>query len=57
MKNILTSIVNPAQDTYTTIDYLEPNIELRCQLPMIDPGGGGVNVARVIHRLREITTD
>ncbi len=38
MKNILSSIVNQAQDTYTTIDYLEPNIKLKCQLPMIDPG-------------------
>jgi 6-phosphofructokinase 2 len=51
MKKIITLTVNPALDTYTTIDHLEPNIKLRCQLPMIDPGGGGVNVARVIHRL------
>jgi 6-phosphofructokinase 2 len=51
MKNIITLTVNPALDTYTTIDHLEPNIKLRCQPPMIDPGGGGVNVARVIHRL------
>jgi 6-phosphofructokinase 2 len=51
MKNIITLTVNPALDTYTTIDRLEPNKKLRCQPPMIDPGGGGVNVARVIHRL------
>ena len=51
MKNIITLTVNPALDTYTTIDCLEPNKKLRCQSPMIDPGGGGVNVARVIHCL------
>ncbi|MCJ7757172.1 MAG: 1-phosphofructokinase family hexose kinase [Gillisia sp.] len=51
MKNIITLTVNPALDSYTTIDHLEPNKKLRCQPPMIDPGGGGVNVARVIHRL------
>jgi len=51
MKNIITLTVNPALDTYTTIDHLEPDKKLRCQPPMIDPGGGGVNVARVIHRL------
>lgn len=51
MKKIITLTVNPALDTYTTIERLEPNKKLRCHPPMIDPGGGGVNVARVIHRL------
>ena len=48
---IITLTVNPALDIYSTTDRLEPNEKLRCNKPLIDPGGGGVNVSRVIKRL------
>ena len=48
---IVTLTVNPALDVYTSIDHLEPNKKLRCEQPQLDPGGGGVNVSRVIQRL------
>ncbi len=48
---IVTLTVNPALDIYTSIDHMEPNGKLRCKEPKIDPGGGGVNVSRVIRRL------
>jgi len=51
MKNIITLTLNPALDTYTMVEHMEPEKKLRCIAPIIDPGGGGVNVARVIHRL------
>ncbi|MDQ3192895.1 MAG: 1-phosphofructokinase family hexose kinase [Bacteroidota bacterium] len=48
---IVTLTVNPALDIYTTIDHLESNKKLRCEQPQMHPGGGGVNVSRVIQRL------
>lgn len=48
---ILTLTVNPALDIYTTVDHIEPSEKLRCEAPTKDPGGGGVNVSRVIKRL------
>ncbi|GHA37720.1 phosphofructokinase [Salinimicrobium marinum] len=48
---ILTLTVNPALDIYTTVEHIESNEKLRCKAPKNDPGGGGVNVSRVIKRL------
>lgn len=48
---IITLTVNPALDIYSTTEKLEPNEKLRCKAPLIDPGGGGINVSRVIKRL------
>lgn len=48
---ILTLTANPALDLYTTTNHLEPSIKMRCKKAKIDPGGGGVNVSRVIKRL------
>lgn len=48
---IITLTTNPALDIYSTTEKLEPNEKLRCEKPLIDPGGGGVNVSRVIKRL------
>ncbi|MCC8358998.1 1-phosphofructokinase family hexose kinase [Salinimicrobium sediminilitoris] len=48
---IITLTVNPALDIYSTTEKFEPNEKLRCEKPLIDPGGGGVNVSRVIKRL------
>lgn len=43
--------LNPALDVSTATDTVRPIHKLRCDAPAIDPGGGGINVARVIHRL------
>ena len=48
---IITLTVNPALDVYTTTANLEPDIKMRCEKAKRDPGGGGVNVSRVIKRL------
>lgn len=51
MADILTLTMNPAIDIYTSIDKVVPNHKLRCAAAQTHPGGGGINVARVIHRL------
>lgn len=48
---IITLTANPALDIYSTTEKFEPNEKLRCEKPLIDPGGGGINVSRVIKRL------
>lgn len=48
---ILTVTLNPALDLSARIDRLEAGPKLRLDTPVVEPGGGGVNVARVIHTL------
>lgn len=48
---ILTVTVNPALDISTTTDQVLSGHKLRCGPSRLDPGGGGVNVARVVQRL------
>jgi len=43
--------MNPCVDLSAEIDRLEPIKKLRCSMSRWDPGGGGINVARVIHIL------
>ena len=51
MPNILTLTMNPALDVCTSIDKVVPTHKLRCAGAITHPGGGGINVARVLHRL------
>lgn len=51
MAVILTLTPNPAIDVATSVERLEPARKLRCSPERRDPGGGGINVARVAHRL------
>lgn len=51
MPRILTLTLNPALDVSTAIDRVEPVHKMRCGEPSQHPGGGGINVARVLHRL------
>ena len=51
MAHILTLTMNPAIDTSTSVDNVQPARKLRCGPARRDPGGGGVNVARVAARL------
>lgn len=48
---ILTLTLNPALDIYSRVDKIVPEEKLRCEKAKTDPGGGGVNVSRVIKRL------
>jgi 6-phosphofructokinase 2 len=51
MHEIVTITINPAVDIFVNVSRLEPARKLRCSAPKRDPGGGGINVARVVHRL------
>jgi 6-phosphofructokinase 2 len=51
MPRILTLTLNPALDVATAIDRVEPVHKMRCGAPSQHAGGGGINVARVLHRL------
>jgi 6-phosphofructokinase 2 len=47
---VLTLTMNPALDVVTSIDRVIPTHKLRCNHSTEHPGGGGVNVASVLHR-------
>jgi 6-phosphofructokinase 2 len=49
--HILTITLNPTVDFCTTSPEITPGPKLRCTEPQIDPGGGGINVARAIKLL------
>lgn len=51
MTRIVTLTMNPALDVSTVADAVEPAHKLRCSDAVRHPGGGGINVARVIARL------
>ena len=48
---IVTLTMNPALDITTAVDTVRPTEKLRCETTRYDPGGGGINVARVAHVL------
>lgn len=51
MSVIATVTINPAIDIFVNVAKVEATKKLRCSAPKRDPGGGGINVARVAHRL------
>ena len=51
MKKILTVTMNPAIDTSSSVEKVTPDRKLRCTAPRHEPGGGGINVSRVVFRL------
>jgi 6-phosphofructokinase 2 len=51
MKRILTLTVNPALDKSTSVSGVVPYKKLRCEVPIYEPGGGGINVSRAIKKL------
>lgn len=52
---IVTLTLNPALDISLTTDVVVPVHKLRTGPPRYQPGGGGINVSRVGHRLGERT--
>ncbi|MBS0332194.1 MAG: 1-phosphofructokinase family hexose kinase [Proteobacteria bacterium] len=51
MALVLTLTPNPALDVFTAAPRITPGVKLRCSSASRDPGGGGLNVARVVSRL------
>jgi len=49
---IVTITLNPCIDKSTTVPALIPEKKLRCAVPRFEPGGGGINVARAIKKLK-----
>jgi 6-phosphofructokinase 2 len=50
---IVTLTLNPAIDASTRVEHVISDRKLRCRQPVYEPGGGGINVSRVLHRLGE----
>jgi 6-phosphofructokinase 2 len=51
MSAIITLTFSPCIDKSFSVPSLIPEKKLSCSYPLIEPGGGGVNVARALHRL------
>ena len=51
MSNIVTITFSPCIDKSTSVPELLPETKLKCTSPKLEPGGGGINVARAIHKL------
>ena len=50
MADIVTLTINPSIDVSTSVEQMVPIHKLRCTSARRDPGGGGINVARVVKR-------
>lgn len=48
---VRTLTLNPSIDVSSDTETVEPERKVRTMHERIDPGGGGINVARVLHRL------
>lgn len=51
MSRIVTLTLNPAIDLASTAPEVKPTHKVRTTDEHVDPGGGGVNVSRVVHEL------
>ena len=51
MKTIATLTMNPSVDKSTTTKNVVAERKIRCSEPIYEPGGGGINISRVIQRL------
>lgn len=51
MPRVVTMTLNPAVDKSIRVDQVVPERKLRSDRPVHEPGGGGINVARVLHEL------
>lgn len=51
MPTIITITFNPCIDKSTSVSSLIPEKKLICSTPVLEPGGGGINVARAIKKL------
>jgi 6-phosphofructokinase 2 len=54
--NITTLTLNPALDKSVKVDGIIPEQKLKCHSIQYQPGGGGINISRVLNRL-EVSTN
>lgn len=48
---IITLTMNPAVDKSSSVERVVAEWKLRCDPPVYDPGGGGINVSRAVRKL------
>ena len=53
MSKIITITFSPCIDKSTSVSALVPEKKLQCAAPKLEPGGGGINVARALKKLGE----
>ena len=51
MKRIPTVTIDQAIDLSTSVEQVLEGSKLRCSKPQREPGGGGINVSRALHKL------
>lgn len=51
MSTIVTITFSPCIDKSTTVPSMVPEKKMKCTAPKLEPGGGGINVARAIKKL------
>lgn len=51
MPSIVTITFSPCIDKSTAVTSLVPEKKLKCRPPKLEPGGGGINVARAVKKL------
>ncbi len=51
MHEVITITLNPALDKSTHVSHVLPEKKMRCDQPVFEPGGGGINVSRAIKKL------
>ncbi len=51
MPGIVSLTVNPTIDKSSSVGTVASEIKMRCDPPSFHPGGGGINVSRVVHKL------
>jgi 6-phosphofructokinase 2 len=51
MSKIVTITFSPCIDKSTSVSALVPEKKLKCTVPKLEPGGGGINIARAIKKL------
>ena len=56
MDSIVTITFSPCIDKSATVPEMVPDKKLKCHHPTLEPGGGGINVARAIRKLGGLAT-
>ena len=51
MQKIITITLNPSLDKGTSVKAIVPEKKLLCSNPILEPGGGGINVSRALEHL------
>ena len=51
MQKIITITLNPSLDKGTTVKEMAPEKKLQCSYPVLEAGGGGINVSRALDHL------